>query len=318
MTSDARFFTIADARYFPGLTALVNSLRLTGHRQEIIVLDCGLTARQRELLQPHCTLVEKPASIAANPMLYKPFAGRLAPGGVIVLVDSDMVITRPLDDLIARAATGQLVAFADPEPGRFFPQWQDLFALDRLPQQQTYLNAGFVAFSVDHFPRLLDQWWGACNRILNLPTLYEGAADVPASQGDQDALNALLMSHYVDAPRYLPPPETAPQGGDLRAGVTIDNHQTLACSYRGHPTSLLHSSAQPKPWHRGGWRTMRANNAYSRLMPRLLFADDLPLRIDLLEVPCWLRGRSKHLFFINRALDILLYRFKLARLLGTR
>lgn len=317
---DARFFTIADSGYFPGVVALVNSLRLTGHSQEIVVLDCGLTTRQRAALQPHCTLVDKPASMASNPMLYKPFAARFAKSGVVVLVDSDMIITRPLDELIERAAAGAVVAFADPESDRFFAQWKDVFELAHTLRRQTYLNAGFVAYSVDHFPRLLEQWWEACGRILNLPTLYEGAADAPTTQGDQDALNALLMSEYADTPRHLPPPQTAPQGGDLRAGVTIENEQALTCSYCGHETFLLHSSAHPKPWRRGGWRMMRAKNAYTHLMTRLLLSRDLctPLQPD--QIPRWLRGgwSGRFLAIANRLIDVLMYRFRLARLMGKR
>ena len=48
------FFTIADATYFLGLVALVNSLRLQGHADPITVLDLGLRAEQREALKTEC------------------------------------------------------------------------------------------------------------------------------------------------------------------------------------------------------------------------------------------------------------------------
>ena len=36
-------YCVADSRYFPGAVGLVNSLRLVGHREPILVLDTGLT-----------------------------------------------------------------------------------------------------------------------------------------------------------------------------------------------------------------------------------------------------------------------------------
>ena len=42
---DAAFFTVSDANYFPG----------------VVALDCGVTARHRELLASHSTLSTCPA-----------------------------------------------------------------------------------------------------------------------------------------------------------------------------------------------------------------------------------------------------------------
>ena len=46
----AAFYCVADERYFLGAVGLINSLRLVGHTEPIFLLDCGLTAAQRELL----------------------------------------------------------------------------------------------------------------------------------------------------------------------------------------------------------------------------------------------------------------------------
>ena len=54
---DAAFYCVADERYFLGAVAVVNSLRLHGHTEPVFVGDCGLTSRQRELLDPHATVV---------------------------------------------------------------------------------------------------------------------------------------------------------------------------------------------------------------------------------------------------------------------
>ena len=47
MSAAAAFYCVADSRYFPGAVGLVNSLRLVGHREPILVLDTGLTDAQR-------------------------------------------------------------------------------------------------------------------------------------------------------------------------------------------------------------------------------------------------------------------------------
>ena len=57
------FFTIADANYFLGLVALVNSLRLQGHADPITVLDLGLQTDQREALETECDFVTPPRCV---------------------------------------------------------------------------------------------------------------------------------------------------------------------------------------------------------------------------------------------------------------
>ena len=94
----ATFYTIANARYFLGLVALLNSLRLKGHDEELVVLDEGLTPEQRERLEPHVTLVELPRErLSATPCSPKPYPRPCSsPTGVVTLIDSDMIVTQPL------------------------------------------------------------------------------------------------------------------------------------------------------------------------------------------------------------------------------
>jgi len=46
------YYTIANAPFFPGVVALLNSLRLTRNTGELVVLDRGLDDDQRERLVP--------------------------------------------------------------------------------------------------------------------------------------------------------------------------------------------------------------------------------------------------------------------------
>src|SRR5215210_3394157 len=121
----AAFYTIADGRYFLGAVGLVNSLRLLGHREQVFLLDCGLTKSQRNLLAPHVTLVS--AAGDGPPWLRKAAAPALHPAEVMVLIDADIVVTRPLKDLIERSPA-KVTAFRN-ERDRFIPRWGELLGL---------------------------------------------------------------------------------------------------------------------------------------------------------------------------------------------
>ena len=99
MGTEATFYTIADAGFFPGLVALLNSLRLTGNSGELVVLDRGLTTAQRGLLEGQVSLVELPEAPAGSPILLKPYPGVVGASGTIVLIDSDMIVTRSLAEI---------------------------------------------------------------------------------------------------------------------------------------------------------------------------------------------------------------------------
>jgi hypothetical protein len=283
-SQQATFYTIGNARYFPGVAALLNSLRLTGHRGELVILDCGFTPRQWDLLRAHCTLVDRPPEHVSSLWMLKPYPHLLRPEGTIVIIDSDMIVTRPLDTLVALADQGRICAFPDPESERWFGEWQQLFGLQGPLRRQVYVNAGFVAFSTRHWPHLLERYWEACQRIKAHLTIGEGAADGPSSQGDQDALNAVLMSEVPEEALALQPREEEPY---LPLTRVVDR-RTLACTYRGYSSVLLHQSGSPKPWDRRAWQHVH-HNAYVRLLRRLLLEPDVALRVDPAELPLWLR-----------------------------
>ena len=277
---DARFFTISDPAFFVGTVALVNSLRITGHEQEVVVLDRGLTARQRELLAPSVTLVDVPAG-HADPYLVKPFPALVDTDGVVVLLDSDMVVTDSLEPVLERAAAGAICVFPDhpADLDRWFAEWHELFGLGAPLRRGDYLNAGFVAVSTARWPGFFPRWWEACARI---PAERETLTDPePLAQLDQDALNALLLSEIPEgAVGQLPSYEW-----DLRR-VSVVDPRTLECRAEGVRQPLLHAWLRPKVWQ--GRENVHAN-AYERLLPRILFAPDAAIRLDANDVPRWLR-----------------------------
>ena len=289
MPTDPTYYTIANAPFFPGLVGLLNSLRLSGNEGELVVLDCGLTDEQRTRLEPHARLMQQPAESRPHPALLKPFAQALEPEGVIVLIDSDMLAVRSLDWVVERAEAGTICLFPDPIPDRWFAEWEETLALRRPLRRRPYLNAGFVAFSVERWPDLLARWWELCAVIP--PEEPYSSQEALFWAADQDALNAYLSSEIPDdAVEQLPAGGEAYPEEALR--VQVVDAQTLTCELDGEPVSILHHSLGPKVWQRYGWLRLRAD-AYVQLLPRVLFAVDVPLRLDPSEVPFRLRpGRG--------------------------
>ena len=132
-----RFFTLSDARYFPGLVALVNSLRLQGRTDPITVLDLGLHDVQREALRAECDLVVPPALTPRHPWLLEPQACMLREAETVVYVDADIIVTDSLDRVIDAARNGRICVYADVPPTRWFADWEHVFGLGGPPRRST-------------------------------------------------------------------------------------------------------------------------------------------------------------------------------------
>jgi hypothetical protein len=284
--TDPTYYTIANAQFFPGLVALLNSLRLSGNHGELVVLDRGLVDLQREMLAPHASVVRLPDEQVAHPAVLKAYAQAFDPTGIVMIIDADMMVVHALDWVAGRAAAGRICLFPDPIPDRWFAEWADILELRAPVRRGTYLNAGFVAFDAERWPALLARWWELCARIPD-DQLYVDQA-LPFWAGDQDALNALLFSELAaDAVDELPIYGEAYPEQLLR--VRVQDPETLACELDGHPATILHYSLGPKAWQRLGWLRLR-NDAYVRLLPRVLFAPDVTLRLDPRTLPFRLRS----------------------------
>ena len=294
------FYTLATGAYFPGTVALLNSLRLSGNSGELVVADAGLSAEQRARLERHATIVPLPGDVAATPYLAKPYTPRSQERGVAVLIDSDMLVTRSLEPYIEVARDGSICVFADhvEARGRRFDEWSDLLGLDAPIRSQTYVNTGFVCLSVDHFPRFFERWFELCLRASSDQAMTTPAA--PFYAADQDVLNAILASEVPsEIIRVLPEREEV-YWDDLREVEVVDG-ATLECRFRGGRPAILHYSFAPKPWAPRGWLRVK-HDAFVRLLPRVLSAQDVPLRLDASELPFWLRGHSSATLFL-RATD---------------
>jgi hypothetical protein len=287
----ARFYTLADSGFFVGAVALLNSLRLTGHDHELVVLDCGLKPEQRAALEEGGATLLDSVDRGRSAYFLKPYPATLDLDGVVVIIDSDMVVTASLDAILARAADGDVCVFPDhpTDLSRWFEEWHELFQLRAPLRHGTYMNAGFLAVSAERWASLLQRWRDLCERLPS--QMSELGHPSALAQRDQDALNALLMSEVPpDVLHVLPSYEL-----NLRRIKVVDS-ESLLCVANGEKQPILHLALSPKVWQPGGWRRVGMNMAYVRLLPRLLFGSDVPVRLEPEDVPFWLRpGRLPRL-----------------------
>jgi hypothetical protein len=282
-----RFCTIANAAHYPGLVAMVNSLRLQGHREPVTVFDLGLTDHQRRELGAECDLAT-PQGDARHPWLVTPKVLRTAPAGVTVYVDADMIVTTRFDRIVERARAGALCVFPDRFEDRRFAEWVDLFGLSASPRPQPYVNAGFLALDTGRFAGFLERWETICEAMADRPIRVATLdLDDPLTWPDQDALNALLMTEVAPDAVAVQPVDTVAQGPWELATARVDDVRTLRCTRDGHALTLLHSWGAPKPWQTAA-RTKLPRTAYLTCLRRLLVGDDVTIRTTE-ELAPWLR-----------------------------
>jgi hypothetical protein len=280
MTPATAFYCVSDERFFLGAVGLINSLRLVGHSEPIYVLDVGLTAPQRELLAAEVELVACEAK--TPPTLLKTIAPLAHPAEVMVLIDADMIVTRPLDELIDEAARGRVVA-VEHGSERFCAEWEQLPGIGEL-HRRPYVS-GALLFCEGR----------AGSEILSLMDRYRDAVDFeqttwrrnvpgyPYLYGDQDLLNAVLCSRG-------PSTEVAVLDRRLEAlmpfeGLRVTDESTLACAYADglRPFALHHYLNKP-------WLELTLEGPYNRLLRRLLLAGDVAVRVPVRSLPRHLRA----------------------------
>ena len=289
MTDKVRLFTPVDSRFFLGAVAMLESLRLVGIDAPAFVLDMGLLPEEREWLTAVAdVLTLPPALLGLHPQLAKTTADLFWSSGVVVLLDSDMIVTSPLDRLPEQAAAGRIAVHPDHAITRTrqFEEWEEVFELRAPLRAQRYVHSGLVCLSLDHWPHLLERWRQACTRLP--PDWPSQGFASPFGLADQDAMNALLMSEIPRESIWIGPEERTVHADAFR-DVEIVDPRSLRCRYRGSSPVVLHYGLSPKPWERRGWRRVRADDAYVRLLRRLLFGRDARIPIAPRDAPLWLR-----------------------------
>jgi hypothetical protein len=270
------FYCVADQRYFLGAVGMINSLRLLGHDEPIYVLDCGLRAGQRRLLEQETTLVD--AGTDRPPWLLKSVAPLRHPAEVMVLIDADLIVVRRLDEIIDRAASGKVVAIRN-DVDRFFPQWGELLDLGEV-RRQPYLSSALVAMPRSPGDEVLRLMEGLGDRVDFTRTFWrESAAGYPFLYADQDVLNAILASR-VDPRRIIALDHRlssiTPFGGLERA-----DSLSLRSRYPdGTQPYVVHAILPSKPWLEPMY-----HGVYSQLLMRLLTGPDLAITVPKRQVP---------------------------------
>jgi hypothetical protein len=275
----AAFYCVADERYFLGAVGLINSLRLVGHREPIFLVDCGLTERQRELLGPQAVLVPSPPAIP--PWLLKTVAPLRRPAEVMMLLDADLVVTRPLTGLIERAAGGRVVAFRN-QLDRFVGDWGDLLDLGRA-RRGPYLSSAAIcierALGTEVLGLMEDR-----QRLVDFERTHwrRDEPGYPFTYADQDVFNAILATRVAPGriealdQRLAPTPPFD--------GLKLVDGRTLRCAYADAVEPYLVHHHVVKPWleptHHG---------VYSQLLRRLLIGPGLAIEVSENQIPCHLR-----------------------------
>ena len=278
----AAFYCVSSRIYFLGAVAMINSLRLNGHREPIYLLDAGLSDAQRQLLAAEVTIVEAPSE--APPYLLKTVAPLAHPAEVMVLIDVDMIVCRSLGELIERAAEGRIVAFEN-NMDRFVEQWGELTGLGEA-RRGPYVSSGFVAAGSTVGAELLalvDRLQRTVELDLTVDFSRQDLPEHPFRYLDQDVLNAILR--------------TAIEPGDLIAldtrlaptqpfdGLRLFDASELRCAYRdGTEPYLLHHYLR-KPWLEGVY-----HGVYSQFLARLLVGDELAITVPREQVPARMRS----------------------------
>jgi hypothetical protein len=274
------YYTVADAPFFPGVAALINSLRLTGHDGGVFVVDCGLTESQKDRLAGSATIVEPHGEL--HPVLQKVTGPMLHPADIMVLVDADILVTRSLVPLFEEAALGRIVGFEDSGfPDRYFPDWASLGL--GTPVRRPYVNCGLLVLSEPTASTFMAEFLELQEQLDPRDTHFGGGPVAgPLYFADQDLLNAMLCTRYDDRAtrlaRRMAPMPPFPALAVLGAG-------TLACAYDDGVVPYALHHVQKKPW-----LSPVPANAYSTLFRRVVRHESLAVIVRSQEIPLRLRS----------------------------
>jgi predicted O-methyltransferase YrrM len=256
------FAVAANGAYFPGLQALLNSVHAYhAGRIPVRVYLHGFDEQQLESLKRHPLSIEifRTGDLPL-PVLgiweakQQVFAHAVGVARCVCLLDADLVLTSPLDDIFELAAEGHIVSSSDGGELLYGPDYAVYGP--RLPgMKHAYINTGALCLDVVRHWDLVGLWafaskYGAYSPGRGAPLALPGHGD----QGTFNAVAALLnkTEHY----------HILPEGPwcDCTKGCTV---RIRSCDDAGRlqvwnetesvPQRLVHSSG-PKWWTELGVR----------------------------------------------------------------
>jgi hypothetical protein len=208
----------------------------------------------------------------------------------MVVLDADVVVTRPLTPLFADARLGRIVAFEERIPERFFPEWSELGLGE--PTRQPYVSGGHFLMSAETGGEFFPLFGGLQPGLDTASGVYASRdrsdpAGDPYFYADQDLLNAVLCARFVgrvtrlDRSTWAYPPFS---------GLTLSDD---GCAYPDGTVPYLLHHFWKKPW-----LSPLAPNVYSELFTRLVTDRDAPIRLGRGDIP--LRLRNSRLAPVDR------------------
>jgi hypothetical protein len=195
----------------------------------------------------------------------------------MVLIDADIIVTRPLTELIATASRGRLVAFKN-DRDRFVPQWGELLELGPV-RRQPYLSSGFIAAARSVGEPVLRLMQDRQARVdFELTYWRRNVPDYPFLYGDQCVFNAILASR-VEPDRIVELDHRLASNPPFH-GLRVIDERSLRCAYEDgtEPYLVHHFTAKP-------WLERTFDGVYSRLLRRLLRGADLAVTVPESWVP---------------------------------
>ena len=280
MSSDTRpeplaFYCMSSDLYFLAAVGLVNSLRLTGRDEPIYLLDLGLTAEQRRLFEREVRLVEAPAGVP--PLLLKAHAPRRHPAEVQVLADADIVVCASLDPLIEAAAGGRVVG-GETGLDRHHDEWEELLGLGALAERP-YLSSALLLLGGKLGSEIVELVDDRVGRVEFERTYFRrNEPGYPLLHAEEDVINAVVRARAGadEVVAFEPRLSAIPPF----AGLEVIDAEALECAYDdGTSPYVVHH------WPGKPWLERTHDGVYSRLLRRLLTADDVAIRVPSRLIP---------------------------------
>jgi hypothetical protein len=277
------FVTACDRNYFPGLWALLNSI-YAYHEAAIPVWVYERNFRADELteLRKHPLDIQvfrvselpyfSPGMWEAKQQVLAQCIGRAK---TVCLIDVDIVLTSPIDDVFALALDGKIVAGSDAGELHYGPEFA-AFSPALPGMSQPYLNSGIVCLDVVRHWDVVGLWAFAANYGAYSP--HRGFPLHLPGHGDQGLLNAIIaMLHKVAELHVLPLGpwhETFVDGA-----VTITDEgappRLVVWNERFNTRQRLLHATNGKWWHHEGANAaaqfgdkLKCYQYFSRLVPR--------------------------------------------------
>ncbi|MBF0216281.1 MAG: hypothetical protein HQL30_04725 [Candidatus Omnitrophica bacterium] len=224
--------TSSDSNYFPGLIALLRSLKKTNPGLPVVVFDGGLTPRQRKITAKFAEVIKREPffrikgrgkfSYIGDTTLLKFWAAKLD-ADMVLYLDADMVVLEDLSPLFSIPA-GKVGAVMEKNTVRnmFRKQHREILsAMGDVDWDAQGFNAGLFVMRPSEWRDLPEKG----------ETLFRSMdEEVFSKTKDQQLLNVLFAGHVEPLPlRY--------------------NYSPIYDASNGSLPAVIHFLYNPKPWH---------------------------------------------------------------------